>query len=147
MYAIGNDHTGVALKELIKKFIEEKGYEVKDFGTQSTDASNYPDIAEAVSQVVASGQCERGILICGTGVGMSIAANKIRGIRAVCCSEPFSAKLSKQHNNANILCFGSRVVGSELAKMIVENWMDAEFQGGRHEVRVNMIHDIENRQK
>ncbi len=147
MYAIGNDHTGVALKELIKKFIEEKGYEVKDFGTQSTDASNYPDIAEAVSQVVASGQCERGILICGTGVGMSIAANKVRGIRAVCCSEPFSAKLSKQHNNANILCFGSRVVGSELAKMIVENWMDAEFQGGRHEVRVNMIHDIENRQK
>lgn len=147
MYAIGNDHTGVALKELIKKFIEEKGYEVKDFGTQSTDASNYPDIAEAVSQAVASGQCERGILICGTGVGMSIAANKVRGIRAVCCSEPFSAKLSKQHNNANILCFGSRVVGSELAKMIVENWMDAEFQGGRHEVRVNMIHDIENRQK
>ena len=147
MYAIGNDHTGVALKELIKKFIEEKGYEVKDFGTQSTDASNYPDIAEAVSQVVASGQCERGILICGTGVGMSIAANKVRGIRAVCCSEPFSAKLSKQHNNANILCFGSRVVGSELAKMIVENWMDAEFQGGRHEVRVNMIRDIENRQK
>ena len=147
MYAIGNDHTGVALKELIKKFIEEKGYEVKDFGTQSTDASNYPDIAEAVSQVVASGQCERGILICGTCVGMSIAANKVRGIRAVCCSEPFSAKLSKQHNNANILCFGSRVVGSELAKMIVENWMDAEFQGGRHEVRVNMIHDIENRQK
>lgn len=147
MYAIGNDHTGVALKEIIKKFVEEKGFEVKDFGTQSVEASNYPEIAEAVANAVASGECERGILICGTGVGISIAANKVRGIRAVCCSEPFSAKLSKQHNNSNILCFGARVVGSELAKMIVESWMDAEFQGGRHQVRIDMIRDIENRQK
>ena len=147
MYAIGNDHTGVALKEIIKKFIEEKGVEVKDFGTQSTEASNYPEIAEAVANAVASGECERGILICGTGVGISIAANKVKGIRAVCCSEPFSAKLSKQHNNSNILCFGARVVGTELAKMIVESWMDAEFQGGRHQVRIDMIRDIENRQK
>jgi ribose 5-phosphate isomerase B len=147
MYAIGNDHTGVALKEIIKKFVEEKGFEVKDFGTQSTEASNYPEIAEAVANAVASGECERGILICGTGVGISIAANKVKGIRAVCCSEPFSAKLSKQHNNSNILCFGARVVGTELAKMIVESWMDAEFQGGRHQVRIDMIRDIENRQK
>lgn len=147
MYAIGNDHTGVALKEIIKKFIEEKGVEVKDFGTQSTEASNYPEIAEAVANAVASGECERGILICGTGVGISIAANKVKGIRAVCCSEPFSAKLSKQHNNSNILCFGARVVGTELAKMIVESWMDAEFQGGRHQIRIDMIRDIENRQK
>ncbi len=147
MYAIGNDHTGVALKEIIKKFVEEKGIEVKDFGTQSTDASNYPEIAESVANAVASGECERGILICGTGVGISIAANKVKGIRAVCCSEPFSAKLSKQHNNANILCFGARVVGTELAKMIVESWIDAEFQGGRHQVRIDMIQDIENRQK
>ena len=147
MYAIGNDHTGVALKEIIKKFIEEKGVEVKDFGTQSTEASNYPEIAEAVANAVASGECERGILICGTGVGISIAANKVKGIRAVCCSEPFSAKLSKQHNNSNILCFGARVVGTGLAKMIVESWMDAEFQGGRHQVRIDMIRDIENRQK
>lgn len=147
MYAIGNDHTGVALKEIIKKFVEEKGEQVKDFGTQSVEASNYPDIAESVANAVASGECERGILICGTGVGISIAANKVHGIRAVCCSEPFSAKMSKQHNDANILCFGARVVGSELAKMIVENWMDAEFQGGRHATRVEMIHDIEKRQK
>ena len=147
MYAIGNDHTGVALKEIIKKFVEERGIEVKDFGTQSNEASNYPEIAEAVANSVVSGECERGILICGTGVGISIAANKVKGIRAVCCSEPFSAKLSKQHNDSNILCFGARVVGTELAKMIVANWMDASFEGGRHQVRIDMIQDIENRQK
>lgn len=147
MYAIGNDHTGVALKEIIKRFVEERGVEVKDFGTQSTEASNYPEIAEAVANAVVSGECERGILICGTGVGISIAANKVKGIRAVCCSEPFSAKLSKQHNNSNILCFGARVVGTELAKMIVASWMDASFEGGRHQVRIDMIQDIENRQK
>lgn len=147
MYAIGNDHTGVALKEIVIKFLEEKGIQVKDFGTQSTEASNYPEIAEAVSNSIVSGECERGILICGTGVGMSIAANKVKGIRALVCSEPFSAKLSKQHNNSNILCFGARVVGSEMAKMIVENWVDAEYQGGRHQTRVDMITDIEKRQK
>ena len=147
MYAIGNDHTGVALKEIVIKFLEEKGIEVKDFGTQSTEASNYPEIAEVVSNAVVSGECERGILICGTGVGMSIAANKVKGIRALVCSEPFSAKLSKQHNNSNILCFGARVVGSEMAKMIVENWVNAEYQGGRHQTRVDMISDIEKRQK
>ena len=147
MYAIGNDHTGVALKEIVIKFLEEKGIQVKDFGTQSTEASNYPEIAEAVSNSVVSGECERGILICGTGVGMSIAANKVKGIRALVFSEPFSAKLSKQHNNSNILCFGARVVGSEMAKMIVENWVDAEYQGGRHQTRVDMITDIEKRQK
>lgn len=147
MYAIGNDHTGVALKEIVIKFLEEKGIQVKDFGTQSTEASNYPEIAEVVANAVVSGECERGILICGTGVGMSIAANKVKGIRALVCSEPFSAKLSKQHNNSNILCFGARVVGSEMAKMIVENWVDAEYQGGRHQIRVDMISDIEKRQK
>jgi len=147
MYAIGNDHTGVALKELIKKLVEDKGFEVKDFGTQSTTASNYPEVAEVVANAVASGECERGILICGTGVGISIAANKVNGIRAVCCSEPFSAKLSKQHNNSNILCFGARVVGTELAKMIVESWMDAQFEGGRHQTRLDMITEIENKQK
>lgn len=147
MYAIGNDHTGVALKELIKKLVEDKGFEVKDFGTQSTTASNYPEVAEVVANAVASGECERGILICGTGVGISIAANKVNGIRAVCCSEPFSAKLSKQHNNSNILCFGARVIGTELAKMIVESWMDAQFEGGRHQTRLDMITEIENKQK
>ncbi len=146
MYAIGNDHTGVALKEIIKKYLEDKGESVRDFGTESTTASNYPEIAETVANAVASGECERGILICGTGVGISIAANKVRGIRAVCCSEPFSAKMSKEHNDANILCFGARVVGQELAKMIVDAWYDAEFQGGRHQTRVNMITEIENKQ-
>ena len=147
MYAIGNDHTGVELKKIIKKFLEEKGEVVKDFGTESTEASNYPEIAEAVANAVAGGECERGVLICGTGVGISIAANKVNGIRAACCSEPFSAKLSKQHNDSNIICFGARVVGSELAKMIVGEWYDAEFQGGRHQTRIDMIADIEKKQK
>jgi len=147
MYAIGNDHTGVALKEIIKKHIEAKGFTVKDFGTQSTEASNYPGIAEEVANAVVSGECERAVLICGTGVGISIAANKVNGVRAVCCSEPFSAKLSKLHNDSNILCFGSRVVGTEMAKMIVDCWMDVEFEGGRHQARIDLIADIEKRQK
>lgn len=146
MYAIGNDHTGVALKELIKKHLEEKGETVKDFGTESTTASNYPDIAETVANAVASGECERAILICGTGLGMSIAANKVHGIRAVCCSDAFSAKMSKEHNNANVLCFGARVVGTETAKMLVDAWYDTEFQGGRHQARIDMMMDIEKRQ-
>ena len=100
-----------------------------------------------MANAVAGGECERGVLICGTGVGISIAANKVNGIRAVCCSEPFSAKLSKQHNDSNIICFGARVVGSELAKMIVGEWFDAEFQGGRHQTRIDMIADIEKKQK
>lgn len=147
MYAIGNDHTGVDLKYIIKKHLEEKGETVKDFGTESTTASNYPDIAESVANAVASGECERAVLICGTGVGMSIAANKVKGVRAVCCSEPFSAKMSKEHNNANVLCFGARVIGNEMAKMIVDSWYEAEFQGGRHQTRVDIISDIEKRQK
>lgn len=145
MYAIGNDHTGVDLKEVIKKHLEAKGVEVKDFGTQSRSASDYPLIAEEVSKSVAEGECERGILICGTGVGMSIAANKVKGIRACCCSEPFSAKLSKMHNNSNILCFGARVVGTEVAKMIVDEWFNAEYEGERHAKRVGMIAEIENK--
>lgn len=147
MYAIGSDHTGIELKSILKKHLEEKGFEVKDFGTYSSDSCNYPEIAEKTANAVASGECERGVLICGTGVGISIAANKVNGIRAVCCSEPFSAKLSKEHNNSNILCMGARVVGSELAKMILDSWLDAEFQGGRHSNRVQMISEIEKRQK
>lgn len=146
MYAIGNDHAALEMKDLIVKHLEARGIEVKNFGTDTTDSCNYPEIAEKVANAVAGGECERGILICGTGVGMSIAANKVNGVRAVVCSEPFSARLSKEHNNSNILCFGARVVGSELAKMIVDAWVDAEFLGGRHETRVNMISDIEKRQ-
>ncbi|MBQ3847405.1 MAG: ribose 5-phosphate isomerase B [Clostridia bacterium] len=145
MYAIGNDHTGVALKQVIKAHLESKGIEVKDFGTQSTTASNYAEVAEVVANAVSSGECERAVLICGTGVGISIAANKVNGIRACCCSEPFSAKLSKMHNDSNILCFGARVVGTELAKMIVDCWVDAEYEGGRHQARVDYISEIEKR--
>ena len=145
MYAIGNDHAAIELKEIIKKHLETRGIEVRDFGTNENVSCNYTDYAEAVANAVAKGECERGILICGTGVGISIAANKVNGIRACCCSEPFSAKLSKQHNNSNVLCFGARVVGSELAKMIVDAWIDAEFEGGRHQTRVDMISAIESR--
>jgi len=142
MYAIGNDHAAVELKEIIKKHLESRGIEVKDFGTNSNESCNYAVYGEKVARAVASGECERGILICGTGVGISIAANKVDGVRACCCSEPFSAKLSKQHNNTNVLCFGARVVGSELAKMIVDEWIDAEFQGGRHQTRIDYFDQI-----
>lgn len=142
MYAIGNDHAAIELKEIIKKHLESRGIEVKDFGTNSPESCNYAVYGEKVARAVASGECEKGILICGTGVGISIAANKVDGIRACCCSEPFSAKLSKQHNNTNVLCFGARVVGSELAKMIVDEWIDAEFQGGRHQNRIDYFDQI-----
>lgn len=145
MYAIGSDHAGVEMRELIKSYLESKGEIVKDFGTQDRTKSNYPEIAEAVANAVANGECERGVLICGTGIGMSLAANKVNGIRAAVVSDPFSAKMSKIHNNANILCFGARVVGTELAKMIVDSWYEAEFEGGRHQVRIDMITDIEKR--
>ena len=137
--------TDVSLRICLQNHLESKGEIVKDFGTNDTGASNYALKAEEVANSVASGECERGILICGTGVGISIAANKVKGIRAVCCSEPFSAKLSKQHNNSNILCFGARVVGRELAKMIVDEWYNAEFEGGRHQARVDTISQIESR--
>ena len=119
--AIGSDHVGLELKPVIVDYLKELGCEIKDFGTYS------------------KGDYDCGIVICGTGVGISIAANKVKGIRAVVCSEPYSAKLSKEHNNTNILAFGSRVIGSELAKMIVKEWLNAEFDGGRHANRVAML--------
>ena len=142
--AIGNDHTAIEMKELIKEFVEGKGYEVIDLGTNSTESCDYPVYGEKVGRAVAGGEADLGIAICGTGVGISLAANKVKGIRACVCSEPYTAKLSRMHNNSNVLAFGARVVGSELAKMITEAWLDAEFEGGRHERRVNMIMDIEN---
>ncbi len=147
MYAIGNDHSAVELKNIIKKHLESRGIEVRDFGTNSTDSCNYAVYGELVARAVASGECERGIAICGTGVGISIACNKVDGVRACVCSEPFSAKLSKQHNNSNVLCFGARVVGSELAKMIVDEWINAEFQGGRHQDRIDYIAGIERKNR
>lgn len=141
--AIGSDHVGFDLKPTIIDFLEELGHEVIDVGTKTNLRTDYPDYAKKVSEVVVSGQCDRGILICGTGVGISIAANKVKGIRAVVCSEPYSAKLSREHNNTNILAFGSRVIGSELAKMIVKEWLKAEFVCGRHAKRVSMIERLE----
>ena len=143
--AMGNDHSAVEMKEAIKAYVEQKGYEVIDFGTNSSESCDYPVYGEKVGRAVASGEADYGIAICGTGVGISLAANKVKGIRACVCSEPYTAKLSRVHNNSNVLAFGARVVGSELAKMITEAWLDAEFEGGRHERRVNMIMEIENR--
>lgn len=141
--AIGSDHVGVELKPIIIDYLKELGHEVEDFGAYSSERTDYPIYGKKVAEEVVSGNFDCGILICGTGVGISIAANKVKGIRAVVCSEPYSAKLSKEHNNTNILAFGSRVVGPELAKMIVKEWLDAKFEGGRHENRVKMISEIE----
>lgn len=143
---IGNDHVAVDLKMGIKEFLISKGYEVVDYGTNSTEKTDYPIYGEAVARGVIANEVDLGILICGTGVGISLAANKVHGIRAVVCSEPYSAKLAKQHNNTNILAFGARVVGIELAKMIVEEWLNAEFLGGIHQKRVDMISAIEEKQ-
>lgn len=143
MIALGSDHVGFELKEPIRRHLEERGIALRDLGTFSRERTDYPAYARLVAKAVAAGECERGILFCGTGVGISIAANKVRGIRAVVCSEPYSARLSRQHNDTNILCLGSRVVGLELAKMIVDEWLAARFEGGRHAARVSMIAEIE----
>lgn len=141
---IGNDHAAVEYKQLIAKHITEKyGYEVVNYGTDSSESFDYPVAGEAVGRAVASGEVDLGILICGTGIGIGIAANKVKGVRCATCSEPFSAKLSRMHNNSNILSFGARVVGVELAKMIVDEWLNAEFEGGRHQRRIDMIKAIE----
>lgn len=141
--AIGNDHAGVDYKWEIKEYLEAKGYEVINMGTDSTESFNYPVSGFKVAKKVASGEADLGILICGTGVGISLAANKVKGIRCCVCSEPFSAKLSRQHNNTNVLAFGARVIGPDMAKMIVDEWLEAEVMTGRHTIRVNMITEIE----
>lgn len=142
--AIGNDHVAVEMKKEIKAYLEAKGIEMVDVGTNSTERFNYPISGYKVAQMVAAGEVDGGVLICGTGVGISLAANKVKGIRACVCSEPYSAKLSKQHNNTNIIAFGARVIGVETAKMIVDEWLNAEYEGGRYQVRVDMIAEIEN---
>ena len=141
--AIGSDHVGYPLKEEIKKYLDELGYAYQDFGAHTTERTDYPLFAREVTSAIASGGADAGILICGTGVGMAITANKVKGIRAVVCSEPYSALLSRQHNNTNILALGSRVIGSELARMIVKAWLEAEFEGGRHASRLEIISQIE----
>ncbi|MGF0101573.1 ribose 5-phosphate isomerase B [Lachnospiraceae bacterium HCP28S3_F9] len=140
---IGNDHSAVEMKQEVVKYLQKLGYEVVNYGTDTTESCHYPIYGEKVARAVVAGEVDLGILICGTGVGISLAANKVKGIRAVVCSEPYSAKLSRQHNNTNILAFGARVIGVEMAKMIIDEWLNAEFQGGRHQDRVNMIMAIE----
>lgn len=146
MIALGSDHGGFALKEEIKKHLEEQGIEVRDFGCHSLESVDYPDIAYLLGKAVAAGECEKGILCCGTGIGISIAANKVKGIRAACCSDCFSAKLTRQHNDANVLCMGGRVVGPGLALMMVDLFLNTEFEGGRHQRRIDKITEIENEQ-
>lgn len=141
--AIGNDHAAVDLKNEIMSYVKELGHEVVNFGTDSNESCNYPEIGAKVGRAVVNEDYDCGILICGTGVGISIAANKVKGVRAAVCSDVTTAHLVKEHNNANIIAFGARIVGTELAKDIVKAYLDAEFMGGRHEIRVNMIHEIE----
>ena len=143
---IGNDHVALEMKYEIMAYLQEKGYEVLNIGTDSPDRFDYPVSGYRAAKMVASEEADGGILICGTGVGISLSANKVRGIRCCVCSEPYSARLSKQHNNTNMIAFGARVVGIELAKMIVDAWLEAEFEGGRHQRRIDMIREIEETQ-
>ncbi len=140
---IGCDHAGLELKKKVIAHLEERGIEVLDMGTHTPDSCDYPAIAHAVCKNIQDGVTELGILVCGTGIGMSMAANKHRGIRAAACSDTFSARLTRLHNNANVLCFGERVVGMGLAIDLVDNFIDAEFEGGKHARRVDMITAIE----
>ena len=141
---IGCDHAAPELKAIVRDHLIARGFDVTDVGTHSTDSCNYPDYAHALCKKIQSGECELGILICGTGIGMSMAANKHRGIRAACCSDTFSARLTRLHNDANVLCFGARVVGQGLAIDLVDSFIDAEFEGGKHQKRIDMFVDIEN---
>ena len=140
---IGYDHVGYILKQDVIEFLAQQNITVIDFGTLSTDRTDYPIYANRVAHSINTNQADLGILICGTDIGISIAANKCQGIRAVVCSDPYSAKLSREHNNTNVLAFGSRVVGSELAKMIINEWLTAKFEGGRHQRRIEQIQLIE----
>lgn len=144
MIALGSDHVGYVLKQEIIRFLEDRGFDYRDFGTDSQQRCDYPIFAKKAADAVASGACDKGIILCGTGVGISIAANKVHGIRCVVCSEPYSAKLSREHNDSNMLAMGARVVGTDLALMILEAWLTGEYQGGRHQKRLDMITAIEN---
>jgi ribose 5-phosphate isomerase B len=137
--AIACDHTAIELKRAIIGLLEEMGLEYRDFGTNDPERADYPVFGRLAAEAVAAGECDRGIIICGSGVGISITANKVKGIRCVVCSEPYSAVMSRKHNNANMLAFGARVVGVDLAKMIAQMWLETEFEGGRHQRRVNQI--------
>lgn len=146
--AMASDHGGIHLKEHIKKYLQDKGIEVVDHGTYTEESCDYPDFAAKLCKDIVSGEsgAEKGILICGTGIGISIAANKCRGIRAALCADVYSAKMSREHNNANVLCMGERTTGIGLAEMIVDTWLTTDFAGGRHERRVDKIMALESEQ-
>ncbi|NLM51196.1 MAG: ribose 5-phosphate isomerase B, partial [Clostridiaceae bacterium] len=137
--ALGSDHGGFYLKEHIKKYLQNKGYEVKDFGTDKEVSCDYPVYAKLACCAVLDGDCDCAMLFCGTGIGVSIAANKIKGIRAALCSDPVSAALAKQHNNANCITLGGRIIGPVMAEAIVDAYLTAEFEGGRHKNRIDML--------
>ena len=141
--AIGNDHAALEMKNHIKAYLEGKGHTVVNFGTDTLDRVDYPVYGKQVAQSVASGECDFGVLICGTGVGISLAANKVKGIRAAVCSEPYTARLCREHNNANIIAFGARVIGIATAEMICDEFLNAKYEGGRHQKRIDMIKEIE----
>ncbi len=146
MIAIACDHSALELKREIEKLLEDRGLAYKDFGTDTTDSCHYPIYGYRAAKAVADGECDRGIVICGTGIGMSLVANKVKGIRCALCGDPYSAKMTRAHNDANMLALGARVTGVEVARMIVEMWLDTPFEGGRHQTRVDMIAAIENGQ-
>ena len=143
--AIGCDHAGLTLKNAVIEHLKQRGFEITDCGTYDTASCHYPVFAQKVAEAVTSGAAEKGILVCGTGVGMSMAANKIKGIRAACVSDCFSAEATRAHNDANIVCFGQRVVGEGLAFKIVDTFLDTKFEGGRHQIRIDMVNELDNK--
>lgn len=143
MIALASDHGGYALKETIKQHLDDRKIPYKDFGCFSETSVDYPDMAKLACDAVVAGECEKALLFCGTGIGISMAANKVKGIRAACCSDYFSAKYTRLHNNANALCLGGRVVGAGLAVELVDVFLDTPFEGGRHETRIAKIHALE----
>ena len=142
--AMACDHGGFALKEDLRAWLTEQGYEIEDFGCHSTESCDYPDFAGPAAKAVAAGQCQRGIVICTTGIGVSICANKVDGVRCALCSEPWSAEMTRRHNDANVLAMGAGVVGPNLARQIVTNFLNTEFEGGRHQRRVDKMMALEN---
>jgi ribose 5-phosphate isomerase B len=143
MIALGSDHAGFELKKVILEYLNKQGYDCKDFGTFNSSSVDYPDFGQAVAEAIKDGECDKGIIICGTGLGISIAANKVPGIRAALCTNSFMAKMSREHNDANILALGARVIGSELALDIVDTWLKTGFSGGKHKKRIDKISLIE----
>ncbi len=144
MIALACDHSALEMKEMVMSLLKERGLPYRDFGTYSCDSCDYPVFAARAARAVAAGECERGIVMCGTGIGVSMAANKVPGIRCALCSEPYSAKLTRQHNDSNMLALGARVIGIELAREIVKTWLDTPFEGGRHARRIALLQKIEN---